>query len=57
MHVHIKAAEGVAKFWLEPIVSLASHYRLQQGDLKKIMEIVEDRQDEFKAAWKNHFRQ
>jgi hypothetical protein len=55
MHVHVQAPEGVAKFWLEPIVSLAGYYRINKRDLKKLMQIVEDRQDEFKDAWKNHF--
>lgn len=57
MHVHVQTADGVAKFWIEPIVSLASYYKLHQKDLKAIMNIVEEKQDEFKSAWKNHFRQ
>lgn len=57
MHVHVQAPQGVAKFWLEPIVSLAGYYKLKQKDLKAIMEIVEERQNEFKSAWKRHFGQ
>ena len=26
-HIHVSCPAGVAKFWLEPIVSLASYYR------------------------------
>jgi len=28
MHVHIICADGEAKFWLEPIVSMATYHKL-----------------------------
>lgn len=56
MHVHIETADGSAKFWLEPIVSLAEYHKLSTKELRETSKIVEDRQDEFKNAWKKHFR-
>ena len=55
MHVHVSSSEGEAKFWLEPIIALASHYKLNPRELKKIQSIVEERSDEIKQAWKKHF--
>ena len=55
MHVHVVSADGEAKFWLEPTVSLATFDALRQGELKKLQTIVEERQDEIRKAWKRHF--
>jgi len=54
-HVHIECAEGEAKFWIEPIVSLATHYRLSTRKLSEIQKIVEKRKDEISKEWKKHF--
>ncbi|RMF05179.1 MAG: DUF4160 domain-containing protein [Chloroflexi bacterium] len=57
MHVHIATADGTAKFWLEPIVALADFYNLSTKDLRKIENIVREREDEFRSAWHQHFSQ
>jgi hypothetical protein len=57
MHVHVATAEGTAKFWLEPIIALASFHNLQTKDLRKIEAIVKEHEDEFKSAWHRHFSQ
>jgi hypothetical protein len=57
MHVHVQVAEGTAKFWLEPIIALADYHELSQKELKAIAAIVEEKQNDFKNAWKKHFGQ
>ena len=57
MHIHIATSEGTAKFWLEPIISLADYYNLQTKELKEIQQIVEEQQNEFTTAWRRHFNQ
>jgi hypothetical protein len=54
VHVHVEAPDGVAKFWLEPIVSLAVCHGLNTADLKRIEGIVVEHSDEFIAAWRKH---
>ena len=54
-HVHVIRAEGEAKFWLAPEIELAGNYRLSRGQRKDAEEIVEEHQDEFRAAWHQHF--
>ena len=54
-HVHIATSDGVAKFWLEPMVALASYYRLSAKELRKIESIIREHEDEFKSAWDRHF--
>ncbi len=56
MHVHVYSADGEAKFWLEPSVSLAQNYRLSEKEIREILKVVEERKDEIKHSWKKHFR-
>ncbi|MFH1176296.1 MAG: DUF4160 domain-containing protein [Acidobacteriota bacterium] len=54
LHVHVESTEGLAKFWLEPIVALAVHHRLNAPDLARIENIVKEHRDDFIAAWRAH---
>jgi hypothetical protein len=55
MHVHVSCADGEAKFWLEPQIELAKNYGLSRTQLREAQEIIEEHQDEFRAAWRRHF--
>jgi hypothetical protein len=55
VHIHVSSPAGVAKFWLEPLVSLASYYRLSPRELRHIEEMVREHEDAFKSAWNKHF--
>jgi hypothetical protein len=54
-HIHITREEGEAKFWIEPIVSLAVYHGLNPRKLNEIQRIVEDHKDEIIEAWQRHF--
>jgi hypothetical protein len=56
MHVHVATTNGIAKFWLEPIISLADYHKVSPGELKIMARIMEERQDDFKGSWKKHFK-
>jgi hypothetical protein len=56
-HVHVASSEGMAKFWLEPIVSLADYYKLSSKELTVLMKIVEEKQNEIIKFWDQHFTQ
>ncbi|MFM8454606.1 MAG: DUF4160 domain-containing protein [Gammaproteobacteria bacterium] len=56
MHVHVNSQDGEAKFWLEPIVALASNYGLSRTQLKEIQNLVEEHIHDIVAAWKKHFQ-
>jgi hypothetical protein len=47
--------EGEAKFWIEPIVSLAVYHGLTSKKLNEIQRIVEEHKDEIIEAWQRHF--
>ena len=56
IHIHVTSEEGEAKFWLEPIVSLAVSHGLNPRRLNEIQGIVEERKNEIIKAWQTHFR-
>lgn len=55
IHVHIICADGEAKFWLEPIVSLAAYHQLNSKKLNELQKLVEEHKDEIIEAWKKYF--
>ena len=57
MHVHIDTPTGQAKFWLEPIISLADYTgKVTKKELQKLQQSVEDNHAEIEKAWKKHFK-
>ena len=56
MHVHVSCADGEAKFWLDPIVSLAASYGLNPRQLNRLQKMVEEHKNEIKDSWKKHFK-
>jgi hypothetical protein len=53
-HIHIKAGDDQAKFWLEPIV-LAANYGFAARELNEIEQIIIDHQAELLEAWHDYF--
>jgi hypothetical protein len=56
MHVHVESGNGEAKFWLEPVIALASYNGLTKKDLIRLQRVIEERQNEIKASWNRHFK-
>jgi hypothetical protein len=54
-HVHINCADGEAKLWLEPEIQLARNAGLSRTELREIEQIIEEHQDELRAAWNSRF--
>ena len=55
LHVHVRSADGEAKFWLEPTVALANYTGLSKKQLKELQELVERNEDVIRDAWEKHF--
>jgi hypothetical protein len=55
MHVHINHSDGEAKYWLEPVISLAMSIGLSAKQLKHIEALVVQHQQEICNAWHKHF--
>jgi hypothetical protein len=54
IHIHVTCENGEAKFWLEPIVSLATYHKLNPTRLGEIQNIIEEHKDEIIQAWNKH---
>jgi hypothetical protein len=53
-HIHVKAAEHEAKFWLDP-VQLAANYGFNGSELTEIERIIREHRDELLEAWHERF--
>jgi hypothetical protein len=55
MHIHVVSPDGEAKFWIEPIVALATYTGLSKRKLTNLQKLVEEHENEIIKAWKKHF--
>lgn len=55
MHVHVHHETGEAKIWLEPATAVAQNYGLSTGRLSAVLRLVQEHEDEIRAAWQTHF--
>lgn len=55
MHVHVTSADGEAKFWIEPVIELATSHGLSLRQLNALKSMVESHVDEIVASWREHF--
>jgi hypothetical protein len=55
-HIHVKAAEDQAKFWLDPL-ALAANYGFAARELNEIEQIIVEHQTELLEAWHDYFSQ
>jgi len=55
IHIHVECEKGEAKFWIEPIVSLATYYGLKPYQLNEIQKIIERRKNEIIKKWEEYF--
>jgi hypothetical protein len=55
MHVHVTCPDGEAKYWLEPVITLAQNWGLTEQQLRDTQALVEAHADECRNRWKAHF--
>lgn len=53
MHVHVP--DGEAKFWLTPLVALATSTGLSTRQLREAQSVVEAHIEEIENAWNHYF--
>jgi len=55
IHIHIHSGDGEAKFWLEPLISLAKYSGYNSKQLRVIQQMIEEHENEIRDAWNQHF--
>ena len=53
-HIHVKAAEKEAKFWIKP-TQLASNYGFSSRELTELERLVEQNELFFLEVWNEYF--
>jgi hypothetical protein len=54
VHIHVHSSDGEAKFWIDPIISLATYTGFSKKQLTRIEQIVREHENEIRKAWKKH---
>jgi hypothetical protein len=54
VHIHVRKNEALAKFWLDP-VRLEDSYGFDSRALREISDIIEERAEQIRRAWREHF--
>jgi hypothetical protein len=55
VHIHVAHADGEAKFWLTPEITLVSNTGLSAKQLREALIIVQAHLKEIRNAWSQHF--
>jgi hypothetical protein len=55
IHIHVTCEHGEAKFWLEPIISLALYSKMSPHMLNEIQKIIGEHKNEIFEEWQRHF--
>ena len=55
MHIHVRSAEGEAKFWLTPNVYLAQSDGFDARVLRELQGVIAANKDLIERTWNEHF--
>lgn len=54
-HIHVRLGGSIAKFWLTPVVSLASAHGFSAAELNELESVVIDQRLMFERKWNEFF--
>ncbi|MBN1675033.1 MAG: DUF4160 domain-containing protein [Kiritimatiellae bacterium] len=55
LHIHVRKAEAVAKFWLEPVPAVAESYGMSAHELREWLDVAIQHRDEIARCWDEYF--
>ncbi len=55
LHIHVVKGESVAKFWLEPDISVAESYGMKSSELSMLSKVVKEKSYLIRKAWNEYF--
>lgn len=55
MHIHVRSADGEAKFWLTPTIYLADSDGFDARTLRELLGIVTANKELFERSWNEYF--
>lgn len=55
LHVHVRKAEAVAKFWIIPEIKLADSYGFSSAELTELAKVVAINRELIERTWNEFF--
>jgi len=55
LHIHVIKGENIAKFWVDPEVSVAQSYGMNPSELTKLTKIVGEHRELIREFWNEYF--
>ena len=55
LHIHVRAAAGEAKCWLEPEIEVAVRHGLSDRELNQALRLIKEHENEIRSFWQEHF--
>ncbi|MCC7306062.1 MAG: DUF4160 domain-containing protein [Acidobacteria bacterium] len=55
IHIHVTSPDGEVKFWIEPMIELATRHGLNDRQLRSVEQIVRTNEEKIREAWRDHF--
>ena len=55
MHIHVRSAEGEAKFWLTPTVYVADSDGFDARTLRELRDVITTNKELIERIWNEHF--
>jgi hypothetical protein len=55
LHIHVRKAESVAKFWLEPEPGIAEVYGFTSHELRELLGVAMENTELIRRYWNEHF--
>ncbi len=55
MHVHVISPDGEAKFWIEPELGLAFNKGFKSHQMRELVKVINEHENEIRQAWHRHF--
>ena len=55
LHIHVRKAESLAKFWLEPEPEVAEAYGFTSHELRELLGVAIKKTELIRRYWNEHF--
>jgi len=55
LHIHVRKAGSLAKFWLEPEPEVAQAYGFTSQELRELLEVAIEKTELIRRYWNEHF--
>ena len=55
LHIHVRKAESLAKFWLDLEPEVAEAYGFASHELRELLGVAIDKTELFRRYWNEHF--